>query len=79
MKGRTGLGEREKERERIFRVLVHSPDSCNSCGWVRMKPGAQNSVQASHVGGGSAHWNPDWLPPRLHRSRKLGLEAGGRR
>lgn len=31
--------------------LLHSPNACNSQGWARSKPGTQNSIQVSHVGG----------------------------
>lgn len=38
-------------------LLVHSPDSCNSCGRARPKPGTWNSFLVSPVGGrGVSAW-----------------------
>lgn len=55
MKGRGGEGERqrerdgerERERERLSNLPVYPPHSCNSQGWVRLKPG----VVTSHMSG----------------------------
>lgn len=37
------------ERVRLFRFLFCSPDGCNGQCWTRLKPGAGNFFQVSHV------------------------------
>lgn len=44
---------RDIDRKRdtdIFHLLVHSPNSCNSPGWARPKPGDKSCTWVSHVG-----------------------------
>uniref|UniRef100_G1TG85 Ankyrin 1 n=1 Tax=Oryctolagus cuniculus TaxID=9986 RepID=G1TG85_RABIT len=50
--------DREGETERIFHLLVHSPDGQNVQGWARLKPGAWSSIRVSHVGAGAQALGP---------------------
>lgn len=61
----------DKDRD-IFRPLIHSLNSCNSWGWVRLKPGAWTIIQVSHrmvetqllksspVCTSAGSWNHNW-------------------
>lgn len=44
-------GGRERKRERIFYMLVHSPNAYNCWGCARLNRGTRNSVQLLHIGG----------------------------
>lgn len=41
--------EKERERMRVFHLLVHFLNACNSQGLARLKPGARSPIQVSHM------------------------------
>lgn len=62
------LPERERGEKRIFHPLTDSPHAwCNSQGWTRQEPAAQNSFQVSPVGSRDAS---TLLPSRIHTSSR---------
>lgn len=49
-----GGGEKEREKERTFHLLVYSSDNQ---GWAKSKPGIKNSIQISNMGSrGPSPW-----------------------
>lgn len=70
-----GVSGRERERMRVFHLLVHFLNACNSQGLARLKPGARSPIQVSHMD--SRHTNTqghlqeaewevhDWIPGTL--------------
>lgn len=50
LKGRIMKREIHTERK-IFHPLIHSPNRHIKQGWVKPKPGAQNSIHVSHADG----------------------------
>lgn len=56
-----------RQRERIFLPLIHSPSAPNSQGWFILKLEARNSILIAHVGGrGPEDFSHHLLPPRKH-------------
>lgn len=62
-------GERETE---ISHELIHYPNAYHSWEWARWKPGARNSVWASHKGGAGS------LPEGTAAGSWIGTRAGTR-
>lgn len=50
-RGREKEGERRRERKETFHLLFIYQNVCNRWRWAMLKPGAENSIQVSHMGG----------------------------
>lgn len=69
-------GSRERERE--YPTTGSFPKCPSQLGWIKLKPGANNSILVSHVSDqDSDTWNMIFCP-RMHRwDLVLGITRGG--